>query len=134
MKKGEAIGIGLLWVLLVTAGCQIVPPGFSQTAGNIGSAFAAAETTLRYAHEGKITYAYAASSFASYQSELSGNDQTLVSAQGAPSSASMHSLLALYQEAMQVVNAPCLSAACNWQRQVASLDRASQAFLKAGNA
>lgn len=134
MKKCEAIGMGLLWFLLVTAGCQIIPPSFSQTAGTIGSAFAAAETTLRYAHEGKITYAYAASSFASYQSELNGNDQTIVRAQGAPHSASLHSLLTLYHEAMQVVNAPCLSAACHWQTQVASLERASQAFLKAGNA
>src|SRR5438876_6164996 len=79
-------GIGLLLLVLVemTTGCQLSQPAFTRTAGNAGSAFAAAATTLSYAHEGKITYAYASSSFVNYQSELDGLDQTLPSLQGAP--------------------------------------------------
>ncbi len=76
-------GTGLLLMVLVAmvAGCQLTQPAFTRTAGNAGSAFAAAETTLSYAHEGKITYAYASSSFVNYQSELDGLDQSLPSLQ-----------------------------------------------------
>lgn len=133
MRKNSAVCIGLIVLLFITTGCQLIPPSFSITAGNVGSAFAASETTLLYAHEGKITYAYAASSFVNFQSELSGADQTLASAQGTPDASTMRQLLAFYRAAMQVVNAPCLHDICNWQTQVATLDRASMAFIKAGN-
>jgi hypothetical protein len=133
MGKNIAVCVGLIALLLITTGCQLTPPSFSITAGNVGSAFAASETTLLYAHEGKITYAYAASSFVNFQSELNSADQTLASSRGTPDASAMRQLLALYQAAMQVVNAPCLHDTCNWRTQVAVLDRASQAFIKAGN-
>ncbi len=128
----STIGFLLMITLLIT-GCQIKQPLFSTTAGNIGSAFAAAETTLLYAHEGKITYAYADSSFANFQSELSGADQTIAASQGVPSASILRQLLSLYQNAMRAVNTPCLSDSCNWRVQLSMLDRASKAFLKAGN-
>lgn len=103
-------------------------------AGNAGSAFAAASVTLRYAHEGKITSAYAASSFVNYRSQLDGLDQQLSSQSGAPNQQTRHHLLTLYKLAMQVVNHPCLDTTCHWHTQVMTLDRASQAFLEAGSA
>ena len=133
MWKNIAVSIGFIALLLLTTGCQLTPPSFSITAGNVGSAFAASETTLLYAHEGKITYAYAASSFVNFQSELNGADQTLASSQGTPDASTMHQLLILYQRAMRVVNAPCLNDICNWHAQLTVLDRASKAFIKAGN-
>ena len=119
----------LLFFLLT--GCQLTPSALSKTTGNAGSAFAAAATTLAYAHEGNITYAYARSSFENYQSELSGLDQQL-SAQSSPDTKNtIQHLLALYRPAMQAVNQPCLEASCNWRAQVNALNAASQAFLKA---
>ena len=130
-RKG---GTGLLLLVLVAmvTGCQLTQPAFARTAGNAGSAFAAAETTLSYAHEGKITYAYASSSFVNYQSELDGLDQSLPSLQGAPGKQVVRHLLDLYKPAIQAVDAPCLKESCNWRAQVAALNRASKAFLEAG--
>ena len=127
-------GIGLLLLVLVemTTGCQLTQPAFTRTAGNAGSAFAAAATTLSYAHEGKITYAYASSSFVNYQSELDGLDQTLPSLQGAPDKHSVQYLLDLYKPAIQAIDAPCLNESCDWRAQVVALNRASKAFLEAG--
>ena len=133
MWKNSAVCVGCIVLLLTTTACQINQPSFSITAGNVGSAFAASEATLQYAHEGKITYAYATSSFVNFQSELSGADQTLAASQGAPGASTMRQLLSLYQQAMRAVNTPCLNDACNWRIQLSALDHASEAFLKAGN-
>lgn len=122
----------LLLVLLMTTGCQLTQSTFSRTVGNAGAAFSAASTTLAYAHEGKITSAYAQSSFVNYQSELNGLDQQLPSQQGAPDKRTIQHLLDLYRSAIQAINQPCLQASCHWQAQVAALNRASQAFLMAG--
>src|SRR2546423_13015448 len=73
----------LLLVLLTVTGCQLTQSAFSRTVGNAGAVFSAASTTLSYAHEGKITSAYAQASFVNYQSELDGLDQQLPSQQGA---------------------------------------------------
>ena len=128
--------LGTVLVLLVICSlltsCNFSQNAFSRTANNAGSAFAAAEATLTYAHEGKITYLYAASSFINFQSELSGTDQTLA-AQGAGNTQTLHRLLSLYSPAMQVIDAPCLSNTCNWRKQIVILNRASQAFLEAGS-
>lgn len=119
-------------LLLLTSGCQLAQSSFARTANNAGAAFAAASLTLGYAHEGKITYAYARSAFMNYQSELQGLDQQLPSQAGAPDMQNIRLLLDAYQPAIQVVNQPCLDASCNWRSQLASLDRASKVFLKAG--
>ncbi len=131
MQHKIGIALSLILLLFIVTGCAVTDTAFAKTASNAGAAFAAASTTLSYAHEGKITYAYAASSFANFQSELSGTDTTLA-AQGANKRTVQH-LLALYMPAMNAINAPCLSNTCNWQSQVAILTRASQAFLGAGN-
>ena len=122
----------LLVLFSLSTACTFTETAFSRTANNAGSAFAAAEVTLTYAHEGKITYSYAASSFVNFQSELSGTDQTLA-AQGAANTHTLQRLLALSSPAIQVIDAPCLSNMCNWRKQIEILNRASQAFLKAGS-
>lgn len=106
---------------------------FTRAANNAGAAFAAASTTLTYAHTGKLQTAYAQSSFENYQSELSGLDQQLPSQSGAPDKRVIQQLLVLYKLAMQAINQPCLEVSCNWQGQVKALNAASQAFLKAGD-
>src|SRR4030088_3586002 len=132
MWKNAGIALLLLVLLMMATGCQLTQPAFTRTAGNAGSGFAAAETTLSYAHEGKITYAYASSSFVNYQSELDGLDQSLPSLQGAPDRHTVRHLLDLYKLAIQAVDAPCLNESCNWRAQVVALNRASKAFLEAG--
>jgi hypothetical protein len=132
MWKNAGIALLLLVLPMIAGGCQLTQSPFARTTGNAGSAFAAAETTLSYAHEGKITYAYASSSFVNYQSELDGLDQTLPSLQGAPGKQAVQHLLDLYKPAIEAVDAPCLNEFCNWRTQAASLTRASQAFLEAG--
>ena len=129
-KLGTALVL-LIFCSLLTS-CTFSQTAFVRTANNAGSAFAAAEATLMYAHEGTITYSYAASSFENFQSELHGTDQTL-SAQGATDTHTLKRLLALYTPAIQVIDDPCLSNTCNWRKQVEILNRASQAFLESGN-
>lgn len=123
----------ILLIALPCTGCQFVQSAFANTAGNAGAALAAASTTLTYEHSGKITGAYAASSFINFQSELDGLDQKLPSTQGAPSGRAMQRLLDLYKTAIRAVDAPCLTASCDWRGQAAALDRASKAFLEASN-
>lgn len=133
-KVQQIIGIGIMLLLvcfLLTA-CTFTQTTFTRTLNNAGSAFAAAETTLAYAHEGKITYSYADSSFMNYQSELSGTEQTLAT-QGASDTHTLQRLLALYLSAIQVVDNPCLSTTCNWRQQIVILKRVSQAYLEAGS-
>lgn len=132
MWHNAVMSLGLLALLWVMTGCQLTQSTYARTTNNAGSAFAAAATTLTYAHKGKISYAYAAASFVNFQSELSGIDQTLTAQKGANASTIKH-LLALYTPAMQAVDAPCLTNTCDWQKQVDRLNRASQAFLEASN-
>lgn len=132
---GRNMGLWLLLLLpllLLLNGCQAAQSAFANTAGNAGSAFAAASTTLSYAHEGKVTTAYARSSFINFQSELNGLDQSLPSQNGTPDRLTLQHLLTLYHQAMPIVTSPCLQMTCAWRNQVATLDQASKAFLKAG--
>ncbi len=132
MRKTHYLPLSLCVLLFVLTGCQLTQSAFTKTASNAGSAFAAASTTLTYAHTGKLTMAYTKASFESYQSELSGIDQQLPSQQGSPGTQTVQHLLALYKKAIQAVNQPCLEATCNWHAQVTALNQAANAFLKAG--
>jgi hypothetical protein len=120
----------LLAVLLTLTGCALTQSEFAQTAGTVGSAFAAAATTLAYAHHKKITPAYAAASFVSFQDEVQGVAGQLPSLQGAPSARTVRQLLALYQPAARAVMHPCLDPSCDWRAQVQALQRAGDAFVK----
>lgn len=122
----------LIFMPLALAGCTLTQSAFARKAGNAGAAFAAAATTLDYAHHGRLTAAYAAASFVAYQSELSGLDRQLSSAVGAPDARDMRRLIALYDRAMPAVDRPCLRPSCGWQAQLAALRQASASFNKAG--
>src|SRR5205823_5864401 len=63
MQRRFGIGFLLPVVLVLATGCQFTQTGFSRLAGDAGATFAAASTTIEYTHEGKLTPAYAASSF-----------------------------------------------------------------------
>jgi hypothetical protein len=123
--------LGLALTAVLFSGCQLTQSAFARSAGNAGAAFAAAEQTLRDAH-GRITVAYATSSFVNFRSELQGLDTQLPSQSGAPGSGQIKHLLALYDTAMAAVAHPSLTASCDWKGQIAALDAASKAFLKAG--
>jgi chitinase len=124
-------GVLLLAVLLTLSGCTMTQSEFAQTAGPVGSAFAAAATTLAYAHHKKITPAYAAASFVSFQDEVQGVAEQLPSLEGAPSARAVRQLLALYEPAERAVMHPCLDPSCDWRAQVRALQRAGDAFVKA---
>lgn len=130
MRRIYCIDFLLPILLLIVTGCQFTQAAFPRMASNAGSAFAAAATTLAYAHEGKVTYAYAAASFVNYQSELDGLDQTLPFQSGAPDKRTVQHLLDLYKVAIKAVDSPCLSNSCDWRIQVDALNRTSKAFLE----
>jgi hypothetical protein len=125
-------GVVVVAVLLMTlTGCAMTQSAFAQTADTVGSAFAAAATTLAYAHHKKITRAYAAASFVSFQDEVQGVAGQLPSLEGAPSARTVRYLLALYEPAERAVLHPCLDPSCAWRTQVRALQRAGDAFVKA---
>ena len=124
-------GAVLLAVLLTLTGCTMTQSDFAQTADTVGSAFAAAATTLAYAHHKKITPAYAAASLVSFQDEVQGVAGQLPSLQGAPSARTVRHLLALYEPAERAVMHPCLDPSCGWRAQVRALQRAGDAFARA---
>lgn len=125
----------LLSILVLCAGCQtqISQSAFAHMASNASAAFAAAEATLRYEHAGKITSAYAESSFINYQSELSKLPQTLPAQSGAPHAQTLRHLLHVVAPALTAVAHPCLQASCGWRTQVAELAAASSALQKVSN-
>lgn len=129
-RRGSLLPALLLAVL--AAGCTWTQSHFARTANQAGGTFAAAAVTLNDLHAGKLTSDYARAAFVNYQSQLRGLDQAMPSQTGAPDPASLRSLLQLYMAAMPAVNAPCLTARCDWRTQVHALDAASQAFLQAG--
>jgi hypothetical protein len=113
-------------------GCQVAQSPFAKVANNAGGEFAAAAMTLSYLHEGKLSLLYARSSFESFRATLGGIDQQLLSQAGRPDEKLVSHLLSLYEAAIQVVDKPCLETSCAWRSQVNVLNKASQAFLKAG--
>ncbi len=133
MRRSWTVTLALVFLLCVLTGCQLSQSGFSRTASNAGAAFSAASTTLTYAHTGKLTAAYAQSSFESYRNELNNTDQQLSSQRSSTDTHTIQHLLQLYKPAMQAINSPCLADSCDWHQQVADLNRASDAFLKAGS-
>ena len=132
-KTGFSLPVLVLLALVMwtLAGCQFTQSPFALAVSSAGAEFAAAATTLSYVHSGKISTQYARASFVNYRSQLDGLDQQLPSQQGASGGASVAHLLAFYKVAIRAVDNPCLEASCNWQAQVAALNSASQAFLKA---
>ena len=118
-------------VSLVTSGCQITQPAFVRVTGEAGAEFAAAATTLQYAHEDQLTQPYARAAFESYASALDGADRQIASAEGAPSQELARRLADLSREAAAVVADPCFAASCDWRGQVMLLQRTSEVLREA---
>lgn len=118
-------------LLFLLASCQFSRSPFSRTAQNISATFAAAQITLRYLHEGKLTQAYAHTDFASYVRQLQGVPQQLTPAQGGPTRAQITRLLAVYWAAMPAIRHPCFQTSCDWHGQMITLKKAGSAFLEA---
>lgn len=130
-----AMGGLVVSCLLAGMGCSMLTQSpFARTASDTGATFAAAATTLRYAHEGKLTRAYACASFVNYRSQIGGLDQQLPAQAGAPDAQTVRRLLDLAGPAQQALEQPCLADDCDWRAQVAALQRASEAFRRASEA
>lgn len=127
--RGE-IGIVML-LLFALSGCSATQSAFDKTAGNAASELAAAATTLEYLHQGKLTVAYARSSFVNFANNVRGVGSQLAGLQGAPPPATVRRLAALYRQAELAVRRPCLEGSCNWRVQVTALNHASAALIKA---
>lgn len=128
------LAVVMLSLLVVTAGCTLAQTPFAKAAGDAGSAFAAAATTLTYAHSGKLTNSYAKASFAAYQQEVKGLEQTLPSLDGAPDENTIQRLIAQAKPAQEATKRPCLASSCDWRTQVEALRQASEALLQASEA
>jgi hypothetical protein len=121
----------LLALSLVFAGCSATQSDFTRQTSSAGGEFGAAALTLADAHQGRLAFAYARASYVTYLSQLSGLDAQLPALQGAPDQSTIKELLDLYTPAMRAVEQPCLDTRCDWRAQVAVLQRASAAFLRA---
>jgi hypothetical protein len=120
--------------LIALTGCS--PSGFAQTpfqreASDVASAFSAAATTLEQLHTGKLDERYAKASMVVYRQLATGADTSLPAAGGAPDMATFQPVLGLVNEAEDVMQSPCLADACDWQRQVDTLNAARDALLEA---
>ena len=138
MRGREASALGA-WlaalaavVALLTAGCSASKSPFARQAGDAGEEFAAAAITLRDLHEGRLTRAYAQSSFVNFEKAVGDVPEQLPKASGHPDPGALQHLLDLYRPASRAVAEPCLDAGCDWQGQVAALEAASKAFIEAG--
>ncbi|MBO0782738.1 MAG: hypothetical protein J2P37_28320 [Ktedonobacteraceae bacterium] len=132
-RSAATIVLVIMAVALLT-GCQLAQNSFSRTVKSAGAAFSAATLTLDYAHSGKITEAYARSTFMGYQSELQDLDQQLTSQDDVPNPRAVQELVMQYKAAMAAINQPCLAASCDWHSQRNTLLQASRTFLQAGGA
>ena len=127
------VGRSTLFVSLaiVVTGCQMTQSPFVRVTGETGAELAAAATTLQYVHEGQLTHPYAQAAFEGYASALTGADQEIVTAEGAPSQELARRLADLAREAAAIAEQPCLTASCDWQGQVAQLRQASAKLIEA---
>jgi len=116
---------------ILATGCQMTQSAFVRVTGEAGAELAAAATTLQYAHEAKLTHPYAQAAFDGYASALTGVDQEIAAAEGAPSQELARRLAGLTREAAAVAMQPCLTASCDWQGQLRLLRHASAELLEA---
>ncbi len=130
MRRALSV-VSLLMLSVALASCQFSQSEFASQAGKIGSEFAAAATTLRYVHEGRLLRGYADSSFQSYRSMLEGLGPQIPRMNGAPKGKRVERLVRLYRRAEKAVTHPCLDPGCDWRSQLRALNEASHAFQRA---
>jgi hypothetical protein len=115
---------------LLVAACSWAPSDFAKKASDAASTLAAAETTIRLRHEGRLTLAYARGSFVNYRDALEGLDEELPTLPGALGDDQVAQLTALFRAAQPALEEPCLDNSCDWQPQEQALKRAADAFEK----
>jgi hypothetical protein len=117
---------------LAATGCAVgTETPFRRTAGDAASSLSAAATTLRFAHDGHLTFEYGRSTFQILGETLDGLEEDLPRLEGKPGTAELDQLLSLYRQAEPAISDPCLDVGCAWQSQVDALEAASEAFARA---
>jgi hypothetical protein len=91
----------------------------------------AAALTLEDAHDGRLSFPFAAASFVTYDEKLRGADTELAGASGGIDGARRAQLVQLVRAAQPVLANPCLDATCDWQGQVSALMEAGRALADA---
>jgi hypothetical protein len=130
------IGVSVALVVAL-AGCgstkDITQTAFQRSVSDAASIVAAAGETLRFVHDdpAKYTVEYGAGSMINFDDQISSVPDELPKLDGAPDSATVDQLTGLLQPAIDAIENPCLLSDCDWQSQVASLDTARDALLKA---
>jgi hypothetical protein len=117
--------------LLLVTGCGLSQSPFARETETAGSQLTAAAVTLEYAHTGRLATPYANSGFVFCRSQLSELEKKLATAKGAPDPQTVQQLIELYRAAQPAIDQPCLDDSCDWQAQVAALQRAGEAFRNA---
>jgi hypothetical protein len=97
----------------------------------VSSTLQAASTTLEDAHNGKLSFPYAAGSFVDFHDKLHGVRDLLPSLSGAPSPDVVTFLQQLLADAQPALDDPCVQIGCDWQSQSDALQRAADAFEQA---
>ncbi len=130
----RALTTTLVAGMWLVSACGASQSPFARASSDAASTLSASVTTLRLEHEGRLTRAYAAASFLNYRDALQGLDSELRSSEGAPGRDVVEQLVVLYRMADGALSEPCLDEGCDWRSQAEVLDRAKEAFQKAGEA
>ncbi len=113
-------------------GCSIgTQTPFARAAAAAASSLSAAATTLRFAHDGRLTFEYGKTTFEILEESLDGIDKDLPRLAGSPGQNEVEHLLLLYRTATPAMSDPCLDESCEWHVQLDALDAASDAFDRA---
>lgn len=121
--------LALLSTALIVGACSIgTETPFERAAGDAASAYSAAATTLRFAHDDRLSREYSLGSLELYREAVSGVDTELPTLEGAPGSDRVDQLVHAVQAAEPVLEDPCLEVTCDWRSQLQALEQAAQAF------
>jgi len=118
--------LGALALAASVVACSGQPSAYEQLASTVSAGFASARTTIEAVHTDGLTIPYAQASFVEYRSLLEGASDRLRETQPAPPDAP--AIVAAVAAAERVVGSPCLEGGCDWQGQLATLDRARHAL------
>jgi hypothetical protein len=128
-KRITSATVLVLAPFLLVAACG--ESAFERKAGSAAAEMAAASSTLKAVHQGRMPARYAKASFANFDEQLSGVSDELAMAPGAPKPDRLKALLELTKKAEQAVGRPCLDQRCDWVSQSRDLDSAAAALRDA---
>jgi hypothetical protein len=119
--------------LSACSGEPITETPFVRTASDAASLLSASSETIRNVHEdpARLTIEYAQASIFNYNELLAPVPAELPTLQGAPPSPGVDELVSLINTSLADLADPCLTDGCDWEAQVAQLDDAKDALLRA---